>query len=244
MVIDWYIKEPSTYHAATTQYAIKQMSPRMVGLESCLKASSLTFTPISGRRVLWIVNRNPEGGGTYWLTLSKVKCDKKADKVKIYDSSLSSISFSVQQSICNIMRNGTPTKQNGKIRLLFSDVAYQQNPNDWNKECICRISIFVLLWAPRVSIDMKSHNDNNRVGTPRPLCKYYMCREKWARTMFSMAITPDPMLYSVSAFTLYLIILFSICHYASSFNISLSRIINLITGFSIQSFGFILCDVH
>ena len=50
-----------------------------------------------------------------------------------------------------------------------------------------------------------------------------------------MVVTPYPMLWSASVVTFYLIILFIICHNDSSLNIYLSRIINLVTGFSIPS---------
>ena len=48
--------------------------------------------------------------------------------------------------------------------------------------------------------------------------------------MVSMVVTPDPMLYSASVVTFYLIILFIVCHNVSSFNIYLSQIINLVMG--------------
>ena len=75
-------------------------------------------------------NRNPEAGGSHWLTLSTVKCNRNGSEVKVHDSSFTSVSFPVQQSICNIMRRGTPPKRSDVIKVLFTDVSWQPNPND------------------------------------------------------------------------------------------------------------------
>ena len=73
---------------------------------------------------------NPEAGGSHWLTLSTVECNRNGSEVKVHDSSFTSISFPVQQSICNIMRRGTPPKRSDVIKVLFTDVSWQPYQND------------------------------------------------------------------------------------------------------------------
>ena len=111
------------------QHLIKQKAPRIAGLQTCLNASKLTFRPVKGS-FIQVINRNPEAGGSHWLTLSTVKCNRNGSEVKVHDSSFTSVSFPVQQSICNIMRRGTPPKRSDVIKVLFTDVSWQPNPND------------------------------------------------------------------------------------------------------------------
>ena len=111
------------------QHLIKQKAPRIAGLQTCLNASKLTFRPVKDS-FIQVINRNPEAGGNHWLTLSTVKCNRNGSEVKVHDSSFTSVSFPVQQSICNIMRRGTPPKRSDVIKVLFTDVSWQPNPND------------------------------------------------------------------------------------------------------------------
>ena len=109
------------------QEMLKRQFPHIWSLDTCLKASNLTFKKARGN-FIQIVNRDPQKGGSHWLTLSTMKV-KSSNEIKIYDSAFTSMSFPTQQVVCQLLRDGPP-KRNDKILLKFMDCAYQNNSDD------------------------------------------------------------------------------------------------------------------
>ena len=109
------------------QEILKRQFPHIWSLDTCLKASNLTFKRARGN-FIQIVNRDPLKGGSHWLTLSTMKL-KSANEIKIFDSAFTSMSFPTQQVVCQLLRDGPP-KRGDKILLKFMDCAYQNNSDD------------------------------------------------------------------------------------------------------------------
>ena len=108
---------------------IKKQFPYIWGLESCLNASTSHGFSRAHGSFIQILNRDPKGGGSHWLTLSNMKLKTKSE-IKIFDSGFTSISFRVQEAICHLTKKDTPPKKSDKIHLKFMDVAFQTNGND------------------------------------------------------------------------------------------------------------------
>ena len=109
------------------QKILKRQFPHIWSLDTCLKASNLTFKRARGN-FIQIVNRDPLKGGSHWLTLSTMKL-KSANEIKIFDLAFTSMSFPTQQVVCQLLRDGPP-KRGDKILLKFMDCAYQNNSDD------------------------------------------------------------------------------------------------------------------
>ena len=89
-----------------TQELLKLQFPHISGLDTGLKASNLTFQKARGK-FIQIMNRDPQKGGSHWLTLSTIKV-KSASEIKIFDSAFTSMSFPTQQAVCQLLRDGPP----------------------------------------------------------------------------------------------------------------------------------------
>ena len=65
-----------------------------------------------------------KGEGSHWLTLSTIDC-KLGKEVKISDSAYETVSFDMQEAICNIVKYGQPPRKNDKVKVLIMDVDMQ-----------------------------------------------------------------------------------------------------------------------
>jgi len=65
-----------------------------------------------------------KGEGSHWLMLSTLDCRPRKE-VKIYDSAYESISFDMQEVICNLIKYGKPPRKNDNISRLVMDADMQ-----------------------------------------------------------------------------------------------------------------------
>ena len=110
-----------------TQEMLKLQFPHIWSLDTCLKASNLSFKKARGN-FIQVLNRDPQKGGSHWLTLSTMKM-KSLNEIKIFDSAFTSMSLPTQQVVCQLLRDGPP-KHGDKILLKFMDCVYQNNSDD------------------------------------------------------------------------------------------------------------------
>ena len=106
---------------------LKRQFSHIWSLETCLKASNLSFKTARGN-FIQVLNRDPQKGGSHWLTLSTMKM-KSLNEIKIFDSAFTSMSFLTQRVVCQLLKDGPP-KRGYKILLKFIDCAYQNNSVD------------------------------------------------------------------------------------------------------------------
>ena len=84
---------------------LKRQFPHIWSLDTCLKASNLTFKKARGN-FIQIVNRDPQKGGSHWLTLSTMKV-KSSNEIKIYDSAFTSMNTDTTSSVSAIERRSS-----------------------------------------------------------------------------------------------------------------------------------------
>ena len=89
-----------------TQEMLKRQFPHIWSLDTCLKASNLSFKKARGN-FIQVLNRDPQKGGSHWLTLSTMKM-KSLNEIKIFDSAFTSMSFPTQEVVCQLLRDGPP----------------------------------------------------------------------------------------------------------------------------------------
>ena len=112
-----------------TQEMLKRQFAHIWSLDTCLKASNLSFKKARGN-FIQVLNRDPQKGGSHCLTLSTMKI-KSPNEIKIFDSAFTSscMIFPTQQVVDQLLRDGPP-KRGDEILLKSMDCAYQNNSDD------------------------------------------------------------------------------------------------------------------